>query len=33
VRVTRNQTQFMEVFTSADFIENATLVEYSGDYA
>ncbi|MDR3357389.1 MAG: hypothetical protein LBN96_00715 [Desulfovibrio sp.] len=33
VRVTRNQTQFMEPFTSADFIESATLVEYSGDYA
>ena len=32
VKVTGNQTRFMEPFASAEFIESATLVEYSGDY-
>jgi hypothetical protein len=32
VKVTGNQTGFMAPFTSAEFMESATLVEYSGDY-
>jgi len=32
VNVKRNQTNFMQPFTSSDFISSAVLVEYNGDY-
>ena len=32
VNVKNNNTEFMEPFTSSDFISSAVLVEYSGDY-
>jgi len=32
VNVKRNNTEFMNPFTSAEFISNAVLVEYNGDY-
>lgn len=33
VRVVRNQTEFMNPFTSSEVISSAVLVEYNGDYA
>ncbi|MDR2570471.1 MAG: DUF4956 domain-containing protein [Oscillospiraceae bacterium] len=32
VNVKNNQTEFMESFTSSEFISSAVLVEYNGDY-